>query len=235
MLSQASAVSSATMAAVSPRSIASAKRPASSRSRAEFGAGALFFMAQFLQTGLGFGPLDAGLRLMPWGAIVMIVPRIVGAQIPRFGERPFIAAGMSLHAIAMAWIALIATSTLPYWQLVAPLLLSGLGVALASPATQSAVLSTAAPSDIGKSSGAFSTLRQLGGAFGVAVLVAVFAGTGSYASPSAFVDGFGPAFGASTGLAFAAAIAGLTLPRRRPETVLTPAPVAAAVEAEAEV
>lgn len=193
--------------------------------------GALFFMAQFLQTGLGFGPLDAGLRLMPWGAVVMIVPRFVGAQIPRFGERPFIVAGMTLQAVAMAWIAMIAEPTLDYWQMVTPLIVSGLGIALAIPAVQSCVLSTAAPRDIGKSSGAFSTMRQLGGAFGVAVLVAVFVGTGSYASARAFVDGFGPALGASAGLALAAGIAGLTLPRRLPEPVLAPAPVAAAVDA----
>jgi predicted MFS family arabinose efflux permease len=177
--------------------------------------GALFFMAQFLQTGLGYGPLATGLRLMPWGGVVMIVPRIVGAYIPRLGERPFITIGMSLQAAAMAWIALIAEPGLDYRQMIAPLLLSGLGIAMATPATQSSALSSAAPRDIGKSSGAFSTLRQLGGAFGVAVLVAVFAGAGSYASAAAFVDGFAPALSASGGLAVAAAIAGLALPRRR--------------------
>jgi EmrB/QacA subfamily drug resistance transporter len=190
--------------------------------------GALFFMAQFLQTGLGFGPLDAGLRLVPWGAIVVAVARIVGGLIPRLGERPFVAAGMAVHAVSMGWIALIAQPTLHYWQMVAPLLLSGLGVAMASPATQSAVFSTAAPRDIGRSSGAFSTIRQLGGAFGVAVLVAVFAGAGSYASVTAFVDGFSAALWASAALAAAAAVAGLTLPRaRRSEAVIAPTPVAA--------
>jgi EmrB/QacA subfamily drug resistance transporter len=193
--------------------------------------GALFFMAQFLQIGLGFGPLDAGLRLMPWGAVVVLVPRFVAAQIPRRGERPFIATGMGLSAVALAWIALIAQPQLPYWQMVAPLVLSGLGVAMASPATQSSALSTAEPRDIGKSSGAFSTLRQLGGAFGVAVVVAVFAGAGGYESTVAFVDGFAPALGASAALAAAAALAGLTLPRRRPGPVTAPARVAVAAEA----
>jgi hypothetical protein len=41
-------------------------------------------------------------------------------------------------------------------------------------------------------SSTFSTMRQLGGAFGLAVLVAVFAGAGSYASPPAFTDGSSP-------------------------------------------
>jgi EmrB/QacA subfamily drug resistance transporter len=181
--------------------------------------GALFFMAQFLQTGLGYGPLATGVRLVPWGGVVMIVPRFVGAYIPRLGERPFIAAGMALHATALAWVALIAEPGMDYWKMLAPLLLSGLGVAMASPATQSSVLSAAAARDIGRSTGTFSTLRQLGGAFGVAVYVAVFAGAGGYASAADFVDGFAPALGAGAGLAVAALCAGLTVPRRSLETV----------------
>ncbi len=43
-------------------------------------------------------------------------------------------------------------------------------------------------------------MRQLGGAFGVAVLVAVFGRTGSYASAQAFTDGFAPAIGACAAL-----------------------------------
>ena len=57
-------------------------------------------------------------------------------------------------------------------------------------------------------------MRQLGGAFGVAILVAVFAGAGSYASPAAFSDGFAPAIAAAAGLALAGALTGLTLPGR---------------------
>jgi hypothetical protein len=84
------------------------------------------------------------------------------------------------------------------------------------PAAQSAVLSAVEPQDIGRASGAFSTLRQLGGAFGVAMLVAVFAGAGGYGSRQAFSDGFVAAIAACGGLALAAALAGSALPGRRP-------------------
>ena len=46
---------------------------------------------------------------------------------------------------------------------------------------------------VGKAAGANSMMRELGGVFGIAVAVAVFAGAGSYASAAAFTDGFGPA------------------------------------------
>jgi EmrB/QacA subfamily drug resistance transporter len=177
--------------------------------------GAVFFMAQYLQAGLGYGPLEAGLGLMPWGATTFIVPQVVGRLINRFGERPFIAAGLALNALALLWIALIAAPDLAYWQLVAPLILSGTGVAMSLPAAQSSVLTSVAPQDIGKGSGTFSTLRQLGGAFGVAVLVAIFTSAGSYASAQAFSDGFAVAIGAGAGLSLIGAAAGLALPRRR--------------------
>jgi hypothetical protein len=58
-------------------------------------------------------------------------------------------------------------------------------------------------------------MRELGGVFGIAVTVAVFAGTGGYATPASFVDGFGPAMGVAAGLALAGALCGAALPSRR--------------------
>jgi MFS family permease len=152
---------------------------------------------------------------MPWGATPIIVAQVTGRLIGRVGERPFVAAGLSLNALALLWIALVAEPDLAYWQLVAPLALSGTGVAMSIAATQSAVLTSAGPQDIGKASGAFSTMRQLGGAFGVAVLVAVFARAGSYSSAQTFSDGLAAAIAACAGLSLIGAAAGLALPRHR--------------------
>jgi EmrB/QacA subfamily drug resistance transporter len=193
--------------------------------------GALFFMAQYLQNALHYGPLAAGLRLMPWGATTVLIPQLAGSLIARFGERPFLTAGLTLHAAGMTWIALIAGPHLGYWQMVTPLVISGAGVAMASPAAQSSVLSSAAPQDIGKVSGAFSTMRQLGGAFGVAVLVAVFSRTGSYASAQAFTNGFAPAIGACAALSLSGAAVGLLVPSRRTATKVAPTKASLQIEA----
>jgi hypothetical protein len=58
-------------------------------------------------------------------------------------------------------------------------------------------------------------MRQLGGVFGIAILVAVFAGAGGYASAQAFSDGFAPAIGVSSGLALLGALVATALPGRR--------------------
>jgi EmrB/QacA subfamily drug resistance transporter len=180
--------------------------------------GTVYLMAQFLQTAQHVGPLGAGLRLLPWTATLFFVAPIAGRRIQRAGEKPFVVAGLLLQAAGMAWIALIAAPDVAYGELVAPFVIAGTGVSMALPAAQSAIVGAVAPAHIGKASGTFTTTRQLGGAFGFAVLVAVFAGAGSYASPDAFSAGFAPAVGVAAALSLAGAIAGLALPGRRETT-----------------
>jgi len=89
------------------------------------------------------------------------------------------------------------------------------GVSMAIPSAQNSVVGSVASEALGKAAGVNSMMRELGGVFGIAVVVAVFAATGGYASARAFTDGFGPAIGVSAGLAFAGALAALALPSRR--------------------
>ena len=177
--------------------------------------GAVFFYAQLLQTGLGYGPLGAGLRLMPWTATFMTVAPIAGALVDRIGERPFMVGGLTLQAVGLAWLALIAEPGMSYSQMLAPFIVGGVGVSMAIPAAQNSVLGSVAEGALGKAAGTNSMMRELGGVFGVAIVVAVFAGAGSYASAQAFVDGFSPAILVAAGLALGGAAAGLALPGRR--------------------
>jgi EmrB/QacA subfamily drug resistance transporter len=165
--------------------------------------GAVFFTAQFQQVSLGQDPLGAGLRLLPWGVAPFLIAPWAGKLADRAGERPLIVSGLLLQAAGLAWIAAIAVPRLAYLVMLAPMIISGAGFAMALPAVTKAVVGSVPPGDIGKASGAFSTMRQLGGAFGIAILAAVFAATGSYASPAAFSDGFVPATSAAAGLALA--------------------------------
>jgi EmrB/QacA subfamily drug resistance transporter len=177
--------------------------------------GAVFFFAQMLQTALGYGPLDAGLRLMPWTVTFITVAPVVGSLVDRFGERPFMVAGLSLQALGMGWIALIADPGLTYSEFVLPSVVAGVGVSMAIPSAQNSVVGSVAHEDVGKAAGANSMMRELGGVFGIAVAVAVFGAAGSFASPEAFLDGFAPAIGVVAALSLAGAIVALALPGRR--------------------
>ncbi len=192
----------------------------------------VFFMAQFLQVGLGYDPLGAGLRMLPGWATLTVIAPFSGTLIARFGARPLIAGGLIVNAAGLAWMALIGRTGLPYWELVPPLVVAGCGGSLAIPASASVVMTSVPPPMIGKASGVYNTLRQLGGVFGVAICAAVFASRGGYASPAAFTRGFGPAMGACAGLAALGAVAGLLTGSRRaaapPPRAETPAPAATA-------
>jgi hypothetical protein len=130
----------------------------------------------------------------------------------------------------VAWIAAAAGPGTGYLALVAPMIIIGVGFALAIPAVTRSVTSTVPPADIGTASAAFTTMRQLGGAFGVAVLGAAFAATGSYATPAAFSHGFTTAFAVAAGLALAGTGAGTILTGRgnRPSPTTPPEPGRAA-------
>ncbi|MCO5969037.1 DHA2 family efflux MFS transporter permease subunit [Actinoallomurus soli] len=182
--------------------------------------GSLFLAAQYFQTGRGDRPLAAGLHLLAWTASVTVVAPLAGRLVNRIGARPPAALGLALQAAGMGWLGLVATPSVPYWQLIAPMLIAGAGVSMAMPAAQAAVLNAVAPEQIGKASGVFNTGRQLGGAFGVAVLALVFSETGGYAGPAAFSDGFARAIAVSGALSLAGAVAALAVPGRR----TTPAP-----------
>jgi EmrB/QacA subfamily drug resistance transporter len=186
--------------------------------------GAVFFYAQLLQTGLGYGPLEAGLRLMPWTATFMTVAPIAGALVDRIGERPFMVAGLTLQAAGLAWLALIVEPGMAYSQMLAPFIVGGVGVSMAIPAAQNSVLGSVAEDALGKAAGTNSMMRELGGVFGIAVVVAVFAGAGSYASAAAFTDGFGSAILVCAALSAAGAVAGLALPGRSTARVVPISP-----------
>jgi EmrB/QacA subfamily drug resistance transporter len=178
--------------------------------------GSIFFMTQYQQVALGQGPLDAGLRLLPWGLPPLLLASRTGAMADRVGERPLVVIGMLLQAAGMGWLAALATGGLPYWAFVPPMVTGGVGFTLAIPAATKAVISTSARADIGTASGAYSTMRQLGGAFGVAVLSAAFSAAGSYVSPAAFSTGTRAALAVAAAMALAGAAAAWVLPARRP-------------------
>jgi EmrB/QacA subfamily drug resistance transporter len=173
--------------------------------------GAIFFTAQFFQVASGLSPLAAGLRLLPLGLMPLLIGPRAGALADRFGSRTLVLAGSLALAVGMAGLALAASPDASFLWLVGPLILTGIGIALAIPAITRAVVSQVAPPDLAKASGTFSTLRQLGGAFGVAVLGAAFTATGR-----SFADGYTAALAVAALLAVAAVVPALLLPPRRP-------------------
>jgi len=176
--------------------------------------GTLFFLAQYFQVVFGDGPLVAGLRLMPWTATLMVCAPIAGRLADRYGERTFVVGGLLLQAVGMGWVAVVSGTGPGYLELLPALIIGSVGVTMAMPAAQKAVVGAVAPAEIGQASGVFMMLRILGGVFGVAVAVAVFAGVGGYASAGQFGAGFAAAMGAVAAFALVGAVVALGMPGR---------------------
>ncbi len=155
--------------------------------------GSIFFLSQFLQNVLHNTPLQAGVKLLVWTGAVMVVAPIAGFMSERYGSRPFMIAGLTLQAIALAWMASVAGVGESYASLVIPFALAGSGMALVFAPSASAVLASVRTAQAGQASGATNAIRELGGVLGIAVLATVFTSHGSYLSPQAYVNGLVPA------------------------------------------
>jgi MFS family permease len=145
----------------------------------------------------------------------MLVAPIAGALSDRIGSRPLMAAGLGLQAIAIVWLAAVTDVDVAYTTLVPAFVLGGTGMALVFSPVANAILGSVRPHEAGQASGANNAIRELGGVLGVAVLAAVFSGSGGYESGQAFVDGLRAALWVGAAVLAAGAVAALLVPGRR--------------------
>jgi EmrB/QacA subfamily drug resistance transporter len=194
---------------------------------------AVFMLAQYLQISLGYSPLAAGLRFLPWTGTLFVVAPLAGALVDRLGTRPLLVAGLTLQGAGLAWVAYNIGQGNPYTDSIIPLVIAGCGTSMAIPSGQNMVMNSVPPVYLGKASGAFNSARQLGGVLGIAVLSAVFAANGTYASPRRFQDGAAPAIAVAAGLAIAGALASMLVVARRDTQASAPTPVLVGADADA--
>jgi len=190
--------------------------------------GSIFLLAQFFQTVQGYSPLGSGLRILPWTLAPMFIAPVAGALSDRISPKRIIGTGLALQAIALAWIALVSTPTVPYSELIAPFVLAGVGMALFFAPVANVVLSAVRRDEEGQASGANNAIRELGGVFGVAVLAAIFSHVGGYETAQTFSDGMNTAVLVGAALVGVGAVAAFAIPGsglRREAAVGTPEPI----------
>ena len=190
--------------------------------------GSVFFLSQFLQTVQGYSPLGAGLRILPWTGIIMVLAPLVGVLAERWGGKRLVVTGLILQAASLLWLGLLLTPATPYAEMVPAFMLAGVGMALFFVPLASLVLGSVPPALEGVASGTNSAFRELGGVLGIAVLGAVFSSSGSYATRLGYVQGLTPAIlvGAAAlllGTLTALLIPGLRRARSRVQTEECPA------------
>lgn len=154
-----------------------------------FGAIGSFFLtlSLYLQLGTGRSAWDTGLVMLPYAIGSMITSGIGIGLAARAGRALLVTGSLVLAASqALVWVLVREGADPGYWWLALALLVGGLGLGLAAPILVNVVLAGVPGRDAGAAGGVLSTVTQLGGAAGIAVLGTVFfAALAQPGSPSA--------------------------------------------------
>jgi EmrB/QacA subfamily drug resistance transporter len=185
--------------------------------------GGAFMVSQYFQLGLGYSPLQTGIRLLPFTMTPILIAPLAGAASDRLGRRPLIVAGLAIQALGFGWVALRATTHIGLAELLIALFVAGAGTSIALPTVPTAVLGSVPPAAMGTASGVNNTLQRFGAVFAVAIVTSVYAAHGHVGSAAGVADGFRPAIAVSAVLALLGAVTALALERRAVRRV---APVA---------
>ncbi|HET6706956.1 MFS transporter [Amycolatopsis sp.] len=156
---------------------------------ASFGmAGSLFLLTQHFQLVLGYGPVEASVRLLPLAVSVLLGSAVLSARAGRrLGAPAALLIGMTVAAAGLLLIGLLPVES--YLGSLLGLVLVGLGLGVAGPVVGNALMSSIPLTQAGAGSGVHSTVQELGNGLGVAVLGTLLTGF--------FVAGLPPALAES--------------------------------------
>ena len=131
--------------------------------------GSMLLMTQYWQLVHGYSPLQAGIRLLPYAATMMIVAPLSARFVERLGTKQVVMTGLGLVVAGMLALSTIAADS-PYPIVIAYFMMmaAGMGMTMA-PATE-AVMGSLPRAKAGVGSAINDTTRQVGGALGVAVI-----------------------------------------------------------------
>jgi EmrB/QacA subfamily drug resistance transporter len=152
--------------------------------------GATFYLVFYLQGVRGYSPLESGAALIPVAVGMAVMGPFSSRLSARLGPKLVVAAGFLLVALSFAGIQLLDQSA-PLWLVLADLAVQGCGMGLVlAPATE-AIMSVVPREKAGAGAAVNNSVRQVGGALGVAILGSVMAS--AYAARlGGAVDGLPP-------------------------------------------
>ena len=136
--------------------------------------GMIFILTQYLQAVLGYSPLEAGVRMLPWAAVYMLSAPRSARLVQRFGQRWVVSTGLFVVA---AGLGLLSTSGLNanYPVLALSMIITAAGMGMVTAPSTGAIVASLPLNKAGVGSAVNDTTRELGGALGVAVIGSILA------------------------------------------------------------
>ncbi|MFK0246151.1 MFS transporter [Amycolatopsis azurea] len=187
-----------------------------------------FITALFLQRVLRLDALGTGFAFLPAPVSIAVMSLVFAERLNhRSGARKVLAAGLSLVALALAFLATVEAGGNYAADVLPALVLMGAGFGAAMPALMGQAMSGVAPADAGVASGLINTTQQIGAAIGTALLATAAASrtesllVEGTAMPEALTGGYRTAYALSAGLlALAAFVAAVLLREKRTQEVI---------------
>jgi EmrB/QacA subfamily drug resistance transporter len=177
--------------------------------------GPLVMITGLFQIGLGYSPEKSGIRILVWMALPIVFAPLGGALATKFGNRSVLLVGLILQGAGLLWLAAAAKHGVSYPALIPPLIVSGIGISFNFPTVANAIVDSVPFEEVGMANGANKATTELGSVFAVAIMAAVFAASGSFASPNSFVDGFKPAMYVAGAIALVGLLGAVVLPSKK--------------------
>jgi EmrB/QacA subfamily drug resistance transporter len=177
-----------------------------------------FFISLYMQQVLGYDALKAGISYLPLALTIIVSAGLASALVTRIGFKITLVIGMLFVAAGLAWFAQVDPHGGYVSDLLGPMLLAAVGLGMSFVPVTIAAVTGIRPDQAGLASGLVNTSQQVGGALGLAILVAVAnSATSSQFSDgvrdraAALTEGFQDAFLVGAGFALAGAILAATL------------------------
>jgi len=134
----------------------------------------IFLGSLLMQQVLGYSATKTGVSWLATSVTAFIASAVTGAQlVGRFGVRRLLITGLSLLAIGVLWLARVPADADYFTDLLPALVLAGIAIGLCAPSAQIGALSGVTDTATGFAAGLVETMREVGGAAGVAAVSTV--------------------------------------------------------------
>jgi MFS family permease len=135
--------------------------------------GLFLIIVQFLQAVLGYSAIKASLSLMPMAAVMMPLSALAPRIASRVGYRAMFGIGMGLFSAGLAMMAAMASVDGGYWSVFPGFMVLGVGMGLAQTPATTAITASLPVEEQGVASALNDTVREFGGALGIALVGSV--------------------------------------------------------------
>lgn len=132
--------------------------------------GVFLFLTYYLQTTLGYTPIQTGLGFLPMvGALMLVAQLSTNLLVPKLGPKPVVPVGMALAVCGLLWLTNLGIHSSYTADVLPALVLIGVGLALVMPVAMSLATLGVATRDQGVASATVNTMQQVGGSIGTAL------------------------------------------------------------------